>query len=112
MEDKTLDERILFSTNLKNKYPGRVPIIVEKSKRDKSEYKIENSKYLIPVDLKISEFIYIIRKKIKIDSNKAIFIFIDNMLVPMNQTIGENYNSLKNEDGFLYVTYAFENTFG
>ena len=105
MEDKTLEERILFSTNLKNKYPGRVPIILQTSKK-------ESSKYLIPVDLKISEFIYIIRKKIKIDSNKAIFIFIDNMIVPMNQSIGENYNSLKNEDGFLYVTYSFENTFG
>ena len=112
MEKKTLEERILYSSTLKNKYPGRIPVIIEKCKHDKSEFVIDRSKYLIPVELDMAQFICLVRKRIKIDSRKAIFIFIDNVLLPMNQTMGEIYNTHKDPDGFLYVTYRLENTFG
>jgi len=112
MDNKTLEERILYSSTLKTKYPGRIPVIIEKCKHDKSEFVIDRPKYLIPVELSMSEFISLIRKRIKIDSHKAIFIFIDNLLLPMTQVMGEIYNLHKDPDGFLYVTYRLENTFG
>lgn len=112
--DKTFEERELYSQRLLNKYPDRVPVIIENNKLNKSEYIIEKSKskYLIPKELHVSELIILIRKNIKMDSSKAIFIFVDNVLVPLNSNVGSIYNLYKNPDGFLYVTFSCENTFG
>jgi GABA(A) receptor-associated protein len=112
--NKTLEERILYSEKLLNKYPDRIPVIIEKSKRDKSNILLDSSKckYLIPRHLHVSQLIFLIRKNIQIDSNKAIFIFVDNILVPNNSDIETIYHNHKDLDGFLYVSYSCESTFG
>ena len=110
--EKTLEERIHYSTTLKNKYTDRIPVIIEKDIRCRDSIEISKNKYLFPRTMNISEIITIIRKNIKMDSSKAIFIFVDGCLVPMNNSIESIYNSHANEDGFLYVTYTYESTFG
>ena len=55
---------------------------------------------------------YTIRKNINMNSNVAIFIFINNSLISMNQTINEVYLTHYDLDGFLYIKYTCENTFG
>jgi GABA(A) receptor-associated protein len=111
---KTFEERVLYSQKLLTKYPDRIPVIIEKNKYDKSNVTIDPTKckYLIPKHLHISQLIILIRKNIKIDSNKAIFIFIDNLLVPTSSSIETIYNEHKDKDGFLYVSYSCESTFG
>ena len=108
--DKTLEEKQVYSSALKRKYPDRVPVIVEKSK--KTDPDIERSKYLVPANLSIGGFIFILRKQIKINPETAIFMFINVTLVPINKSFEEIYNELQNKDGFLYITYSLENTFG
>jgi GABA(A) receptor-associated protein len=110
MNNKTFEERLMYSSTLKNKYQDRIPVIIEKSKE--SDPEIDKNKYLVPKSLKINEFICIIKKRIKIDSKKAIFIFINNKLIPMGASIEEVYETEKNDDGFLYIKYTLENTFG
>ena len=39
-------------------------------------------RYLVPADLTVGQFVYVIRKRIKLSSEKAIFIFIKNTLPP------------------------------
>ena len=39
-------------------------------------------RYLVPADLTVGQFVYVIRKRIKLSSEKAIFIFVDNVLPP------------------------------
>ena len=34
------------------------------------------------------------------------------IMAPASQTVGELYDNQKDEDGFLYVVYTSENTFG
>lgn len=36
----------------------------------------------MPADLTVGQFVYVIRKRIKLSAEKAIFIFIDNVLPP------------------------------
>ena len=43
---------------------------------------------------------------------QAIFITINNCLPESNTQICNIYNKHKDEDGFLYVVYSSENTFG
>ena len=63
------------STRILNKYPDRIPIICEKD-RNNSVQDIDKKKYLVPMDLTLGQFIYIIRKRIKINPEKALFLFI------------------------------------
>nr|GLL45015.1 autophagy-related protein 8f [Ipomoea trifida] len=69
-------------------------------------------RYLVPADLTVGQFVYVIRKRIKLSAEKAIFIFVDNVLPPTGAIMSAIYDEKKDEDGFLYVTYSGENTFG
>lgn len=66
----------------------------------------------MPVDLTVGQFVYVIRKRIKLPSEKAIFIFVNDILPPTAALISTIYEEHKDEDGFLYVLYSGENTFG
>lgn len=39
-------------------------------------------RYLVPADLTVGQFVYVIRKRIKLPPEKAIFVFINNYLPP------------------------------
>lgn len=66
----------------------------------------------MPVDLTVGQFVYVIRKRIKLPSEKAIFIFVNDILPPTAALISTIYEEHKDEDGFLYILYSGENTFG
>lgn len=96
---------------IKSKYPDRVPIIVEKSLRS-SVPDIDKKKYLVPFDLTVGQFVYVIRKRIRMRPEDAIFVFVKNVLPPTASTLSQMYDDYHDEDGFLYITYSSENTFG
>tara|TARA_Y100000389_G_scaffold47620_1_gene42787 strand:- start:317 stop:661 length:345 start_codon:yes stop_codon:yes gene_type:complete len=98
------------SSRIIAKYPDRIPVICERG-NDKI-VDIDKKKYLVPSDLTLGQFVYVIRKRIKIEPEKAIFIFVNNKLLPTSALLQIVYNTEKDEDGFLYVTYSGENTFG
>jgi GABA(A) receptor-associated protein len=66
----------------------------------------------VPADLTVGQFVYVIRKRIKLSPEKAIFIFVKNVLPPTAALMSSVYEDHRDEDGFLYVTYSGENTFG
>ncbi|KAG6479857.1 hypothetical protein ZIOFF_063332 [Zingiber officinale] len=99
------------AVRIREKYPDRIPVIVEKA--DRSDITdIDKKKYLVPADLTVGQFVYVVRKRIKLSAEKAIFIFVKNTLPPTASMISAVYEEHKDEDGFLYMTYSGENTFG
>lgn len=54
----------------------------------------------------MGQFVYVIRKRIKLSPEKAIFIFVDEVLPPTAALMSSIYEEHKDEDGFLYITYA------
>jgi len=110
-DEFSLDARSEEAIKIMKKYPSRIPIIVEKNKKSNFQ-DIDKRKYLVPKDLNINQFTFIIRKRIKLDSSQAIFLMINNVLCPSNTSIGDIYDNNHDEDGFLYVIYSSENTFG
>lgn len=107
-----IEKRKAESQRIKLKYPDRIPLIIFKDSKS-SLPQINRYKYLIPGDLSLAQFMQVIRKKIKLTHEKAIFIFTENnKLVRMSDYIAMIYSKHKNEDGFLYLTYFEENTFG
>ena len=85
----------------------------------------------------VGQFVYVVRKRIKLGAEKAIFVFVKNTLPPTGDWLSFKYfwinicscvfnlsfvvsaalmsaiyEENKDEDGFLYMTYSGENTFG
>ncbi len=107
----SFNERIRESKRIMEKYPDKLPIICEKSSL--KEPNSSKSKYLVDVDLKIAQFMFVIRSKMIIDATQAIYLFVNgNTLVPSNAYLATIYEIYKDDDGFLYLNYATENTFG
>ena len=95
------------ATRIINKHPGKVPLIVETN----GPLTIKKQKFLVPVDLTLAEFRLIVREKIDdLLSTEAIYMFVNNKIIPQGKTIGEIWDLA--EDNCLYVTIAKENTFG
>ena len=70
------------------------------------------SKYLIPMDMTVGQLVYVLRKRIELPSDKAVFIFINNTLPPSSALVSNVYLKHRDEDGFLYICYSGENAFG
>lgn len=109
----------LKALKVMDKYPNRAPIIVEKSRHATDIPNIDRKKYLVPKDITVAEFIYIIRKRLHdinpnaFTADKALYFFVNNSSIPVpSQTINMLYENHKDEDNFLYMTYAGESTFG
>ena len=63
-KEKTLfDKRIQESEQIRNKYPDRIPIIVEKYKDCKLP-DVDKCKYLVPNDMTMSKFIFVVRRRL------------------------------------------------
>lgn len=108
----TFQERSIESRKILEKFPGRIPIIVERALKDKSTPLIDKNKFLCPGDLTIGQFLFIIRNRMKLPSEKALFVFINDSLPPTNTLIKQVYYQFRQDDGFLYMSYCGESVFG
>jgi GABA(A) receptor-associated protein len=108
---KPFDQRKAECLVLREKYPDRIPIICDKLPRSDVP-KMDKCKYLIPDDATVGQVISIIRKRIKLSPEKGLFLFIGTILPPTAATLSLVYSEYKSEDGFLYIHYAGESTFG
>ena len=98
-----------YTDKLLKKYPDKVPVIFLAASNAPS---IDKRKFLIPRDLLISQLIYVVRKKITLSHEKALFFNIGKFIPNANMLISEAYELYKEKNGILYITYSIENTFG
>lgn len=109
----TFSRRLDEANRVLEKYPDRIPIIVERdNQRSNNLPVIDKKKFLVPNDLTIGQFVYVIRKRIKLSPEKAIFLMIDNKLPQTSTLMSKIYQEEKDDDNFLYITYSSENVFG
>lgn len=111
-KNKSFDKRFRESMYMMEKYPESICCIIEKSNSCKNLNDLKKNKYIIPKDLTIAQVIYIIRKRIVLDSKMSIFLYINDKIPTSNLKIGDIYYDNKDQDGFLYIKYCGENTFG
>jgi GABA(A) receptor-associated protein len=67
---------------------------------------IDKRKFLVPNDISVAQFMWIIRKRIQLPSEKAIFLFVNKTIPQSSSTMGQIYNNFKDDDGFLYISYS------
>lgn len=110
-EKHTFEQRQKNFERVYEKYPTRIPVIIEKNVGSKIN-DIDKIKFLVPNDQTVGQLIYIIRKRIQLKPNEAIFVFVNNTLPRTSDLLKSVYLQNKDPDGFLYLTYSGENTFG
>ena len=101
-------EKIL---KIRKKYPDRIPIFVDKHKRSKLK-SLSKHKYLVDSSMTLGEFVFYIRRQIKINSSEALFMYFEDKLENCSRTMGELFKTHKNKDLVLVISYDTENTFG
>lgn len=111
MLEPSLEKRRQEVNRIRAKYPDRVPVVVEKAKGSDVP-DIDKKKFLVPADLTVGQFVYVIRKRINLSPEKAIFVFVNDIMPPTALLMSALYKEYKDDAGFLIIRYSGENTFG
>ena len=108
----SFETRFQEASRIRQKFPGRIPVIVERLEKSKTIPLIDKQKFLVPPDLTLGQFVFVIRTRIKLSPEQALFVFVNNSLPTTGTIMRELYKSHQSDDGFLYLKYCGENVFG
>lgn len=114
-ESFTLEERTNESKRIRTKYPDRIAIIAQPAPgrgKDFGDVDISKSRYLVPGHLTCGQISFVLRRRLKFPPEKALFIFCGKEIPPTSMLLKVLYLQNKSEDGFLYLDYSSEDTFG
>lgn len=107
----SFDDRKNEGHSICSKYPDRVPVIVEKTSRSRIG-NLDKNKFLVPEEFTVGQFYYLIRKRIQLRPEDALFFFINNIIPPTSATMGKLYKEYHDEDYFLYIAYSEDSVYG
>ena len=111
-KNHTFEQRTDEIKKIRSKYPQKIPVVVERAADSRNVPEIDKNKFLVPEELTVGQFLFVIRKRIKLEPEQALFIFINNELPPTSALMSHIYEKHKSDCGFLYVTYSGESCFG
>ncbi len=112
MNKHSMEVRQQETGRILQKYPDRVPVFCQPNSNKKGLPVIDKNKFLVPKTNTLAQFTYIIRDRIKIKPEQAIFLTINEQYIASMMTFAELYDKFKSDDGFLYIYYSAENVFG
>ena len=85
----------------------KVPVIINTC------LKLSKTKFIVPFDMTLSQFHYLLSKQIKKNEKDSLIFFINNKLPMQSQTMGSLYKLYKCPiDKYLYINVSKEKTFG
>ncbi|KFV99195.1 Microtubule-associated proteins 1A/1B light chain 3C, partial [Eurypyga helias] len=100
-------------TEIRIKYPNKIPVVVERYQKEKTLPPLSRTKFLVSHDLPLSQFVVTLRTRLCLASSQTFYLLVNNKGLPnMAITMQELYRDNKDEDGFLYLTYASQEMFG
>ena len=88
----------------------RVPNVFEPGAQ--TTPRIDKEKFLVPFELTMAQLAFVVRRRLEMNSSTGLFLSVQNTLPTTSMCVKEVYDRYVDEDGFLYVTYSTENTFG
>lgn len=113
LDQEVLNKRIELSEKLRKQYPDHIPAIVKRSSKENYLDKMSNEQFLIPNYMTVGAFVNFLTNRLRIHSIYSIWIYSDgNVLSNRTQRISEIYDQYVSMDGFLYLTYRSEESFG
>ncbi|XP_035427620.1 microtubule-associated proteins 1A/1B light chain 3C-like [Anser cygnoides] len=110
---KSLATRMHEVTEIRIKYPNKIPVVVERYQKEKNLPPLSRTKFLVSQDLPLAQFAVTLRTRLCLASSQTLYLLVNNRGLPnMTVTMQELYRDNKDEDGFLYLTYASQEMFG
>lgn len=124
-------DHLTKSQSMRAKHKERVPIIVDRGTKETPQ--VTKNKFLVPDSFTIAQFQAIVRRYLKplegtdqkkLQPQDALFFFIreykyesgvethSDKLVPAQQTLGQLYQQYQDRNGYLFIVYNKETTFG
>jgi GABA(A) receptor-associated protein len=104
-EENPFEKRRTEGEKIRKKYPDRIPVrdvlsrntnhklsqvIVEKAPKSRLR-DLDKKKYLVPSDLTVGQFYFLIRKRIQLRPEDALFFFVNNVIPQTMTTMGQLY---------------------
>ncbi|XP_061104084.1 gamma-aminobutyric acid receptor-associated protein isoform X2 [Conger conger] len=102
---------LLFAQHFTLTFNALFRVIVEKAPKARIG-DLDKKKYLVPSDLTVGQFYFLIRKRIHLRAEDALFFFVNNVIPPTSATMGLLYQEHHEEDFFLYIAYSDESVYG
>ena len=91
-------------------HPNMLPLIIEPFN---TKVVLSNNKFLVPKAYSFQEFQFSIRKKLKLSKNRLLYFLVNEKhVVSPEKSMLAVYKEFKDTDGFLYVKYSVESSFG
>ena len=112
--ERTFEQRCEETRNVKLRHPYKCPVVVQRSHKEVDIPKIDRNKFLVPNDMTMHGLLYIIRKRLNIiNESQALYLFTEKgVIFTTNINVSNVYDEQKDDDGYLYLFYNSENTFG
>lgn len=110
---KSLPARLEETKKIKSRFPSKVPVVVERYRKEQELPPLDKTKFLVPEDISISQFSTIIRNRMSIKPSQAFFLMVNKKsMMTLSQSMAEVYEQESDEDGFLYMIYCSQEGFG
>ena len=107
----SLFERRFKAEKARAKHPNHIPVIVENVKNDCLS-PLKKNKYLVPRDLGVYEFMFILRKNMQLKPEIALYLLAHDTMPPCSYSMGQVYEKHKDEANVLMLTISGEHAFG
>ena len=105
----SFEQRQREHDRISHSHPNHVPVIVSRGTRDIPTRQGEVSG---PVHGDGGATHIFVRRRLVLDPSRAMFLYCNGLVVSGVTSVRELHQKHADPDGFLYVTYAFENAFG
>lgn len=110
----SFEQREKECKDILKKHNDKIALIIELSPTASSitPY-IPKRKFLASPDMNFYEFLIVVRNRFDLNHTQSILFFVnDTILITNTMKISELYHQYRDHDGFVYLKYTTENTFG
>ena len=110
---KSFTARRKECVHLKSKYPDRAPFVIKRHLNSKNIADLEQSRFMLLKDQPMGMVIKLVRERLSLSPKESLYFFVkDGVVLSASMTVAEVYQLYTDEDGFAYLTYATQETFG